>query len=63
MVEEASQVQRLGWIAFDDGQQLEDGRWCVLIMRDPRETILAFAGSREEAWSAACSMAARLSSE
>jgi hypothetical protein len=54
---------RLGWLTIDDGQQLEDGRWSVLVMRDPREIIVAFADSSEEAWSAALSMAVRLTCE
>jgi hypothetical protein len=63
MTAEMFQIQRLGWIAVDDGQQCSDGRWCVLLMRDPWQMILAFADSREEAWAAACSMAVRLACE
>jgi hypothetical protein len=56
------QLRRLGWLTLDDGQKLEDGCWCLLAMRD-RQTVLAFADSRREVWSAACSMVMRLTGE
>ena len=56
------QLRRFGWLTLDDGQKLEDGRWCVLVMRD-REMVLASADSRREVWSAACSMVMRLTGE
>jgi hypothetical protein len=63
MTTEMLLIRHLGWLPIDDGQQLEDGRWCVLLMRDPRETIIAYATTCEEAWAAACSMAVKLSHE
>jgi hypothetical protein len=63
MTTELLLIQHLGWTAIDDGQQCSDGRWCVLLVRDPRETIIARANTCEEAWAAACSMAVKLAHE
>ena len=60
MIADMLQIRDLGWVAVDDGTPTTDGRWCVLVMRDPCETILAIADTREEAWSAACAMAVKL---
>jgi hypothetical protein len=60
IIQHQLQLRRLGWITIDDGQRTLDGRWSVLVMRDPRETIIALTDSRREAWSAAYSMAVRL---
>jgi hypothetical protein len=63
MTTELFQIQRLGWIAVDEGQRCADGRWRVFVMRDPWEMILAFADTCARAWAAAWSMAVRLACE
>ena len=52
-------LQRLGWKTQDDGQQLDDGRWCVFA-RSCRHTVVALDDGQTEAWSAACSMALKV---
>ncbi len=51
----------LGWKAIDEGRQL-DGSWCVLAL-SCGHAILVFADSRQEAWSALCSMALKSTRE
>ena len=55
-------LRSLGWQTVDDGQQVEDGRWCLLAMSG-RQVILAYADNLREVWSAACSIAERLACE
>jgi hypothetical protein len=52
-------LQCLGWTLFDDGQRLENGQWCLLTV-SCRHTILVFGDNQREVWSAACSMAMKL---
>lgn len=52
----------LGWKTFDRERQTRDGRWWVYAT-SCGHTIIAFADSRREAWSAACSMAMKLTRE
>jgi len=54
-------LELLGWKALDEGRQ-EDGRYCVLA-KSCGHFLIAFADTRGEAWSAACSMALRLTWE
>lgn len=49
----------LGWKTQDDGEQLEDGRWCVCA-RSCGHTVVALGDGQREVWSAACSMALRI---
>jgi hypothetical protein len=60
MIADMLQIRDLGWVAFDDGKPTTDGRWCVLLLRDPKEMILAIADTQAEAWSAARAMAVKL---
>ena len=39
MIADMLQIRDLGWVAFDDGKPTTDGRWCVLLLRDPKETV------------------------
>jgi hypothetical protein len=54
-------LEHLGWKALDEGRQ-EDGRYCLLA-ESCGHFIIAFADTRREAWSAACSMAMKLTRE
>ena len=49
----------LGWKTPDDGQRLADGCWRVFA-QSCGHTVVALADGEAEAWSAACSMALRL---
>lgn len=51
-------LQCLGWKPLDEKRQ-SDGSWCVLAV-SCGHAILAFADSRQQAWSVACSMAMKL---
>ena len=54
-------LECLGWKPLDKGQQ-KDGCWCVLAM-SCGHTVLVFADTHSEAWSAACSLAMKLTRE
>jgi len=51
----------LGWKPLDEGHQ-SDSRWYAMA-ESCGHVIIAFAGSRNEAWSAVSSMALRLTRE
>jgi hypothetical protein len=55
-------LRDLGWKPLDDAQQAEDQSWW-LIAQSCGQTIVALADTRHEVWSAACSMAMRLTRE
>ena len=54
-------LESLGWHSIDEGRQ-EDGRYCLLAM-SCGHFVIAFADSRNDAWSAACSLAMKLTRE
>lgn len=49
----------LGWKTFDNGRQVADRRWWVFA-QSCGHTVVSLADSRSEAWSAACSMALKV---
>ena len=49
----------LGWKTSNNGQQLEDGRWCVCA-RSCGHTVVALGDGQSEAWSATCAMALKV---
>jgi hypothetical protein len=59
IAEMRNRLSCLGWKTFDNGRQLANGRWW-LFAQSCRHTIVALADSRQEAWSAACAMALKL---
>jgi hypothetical protein len=54
-------LELLGWKALDEGRQ-EDGRYRVLA-ESCGHYIIAIADTRRAAWSAACSLAMKLTRE
>ena len=54
-------LECVGWRAIEEGRQ-EDGRYCVLA-KSCEHYIVAFADTRCAAWSAACSLAMKLTRE
>jgi len=52
-------LECLGWRTFDNEIQLASGRWRLFAYRRGH-IMVALADSREEVWSAACSMAMKL---
>ena len=56
-----TQLELLGWRVLDEGRQ-EDGRYCLLA-KSCGHFLIALADTRNQAWSAACSKALRLTWE
>ena len=56
-----AQLECLGWRVLDEGRQ-EDGRYCVLA-KSCGHYVIALADTRHAAWSAACSLAMKLTRE